>query len=80
MAEQSLAGRTALVTGASGAIGSAIASQLAAAGANLLVHYNSNAEAAGKLAQAISERGGQARPVRGRSFGQGGCRFPFCPD
>ncbi len=63
MAEQSLAGRTALVTGASGAIGSAIASELAAAGANLLVHYNSNADAAGQLTQAISDSGGQARPV-----------------
>ncbi len=60
MDEHKLSGKTALVTGASGAIGSEIARTLGAAGARVLVHYNSNADAAAALCAEIESGGGQA--------------------
>jgi 3-oxoacyl-[acyl-carrier protein] reductase len=45
-----LAGRTVLVTGATGGIGREIARAFAAEGARIALGYNTNAEAAGKLA------------------------------
>ena len=60
MDDRELSGKTALVTGASGAIGSEIARALGAAGAQVLVHYNSNSEAAGALCAEIESAGGQA--------------------
>ncbi|MEU4424021.1 SDR family oxidoreductase [Actinoplanes sp. NPDC024001] len=62
--ETELAGRTALVTGASGAIGSAIARHLAAEGATVVVAWHTNERAAADLVTAITERGGSARAVR----------------
>lgn len=53
----SLLGQTALVTGASGGIGQAIATSLAAAGANVVVHGNRNREQLKTLAQAIRNLG-----------------------
>ena len=55
-----LAGKRALVTGASGAIGSAIARRLAADGAHVLLHANSRPDAVRQLADEITAAGGSA--------------------
>jgi len=52
----SLAGRTAIVTGASGALGSAAACQLAELGATVVLNYHRNAAGAEDMAHAIGER------------------------
>ena len=54
-----LAARTAVVTGASSGIGRAIAIRLAAAGADVLVHYNRNDTGAASTAQQIRALGRQ---------------------
>ena len=54
---------TALVTGASGGIGRAVALELARRGADLLVHYHNNAQAAHEVAQAARDLGRRAAPV-----------------
>ncbi len=56
----SLSGKRALVTGASGALGSAIARRLAADGAQLLLHANSRLEVVQALAEELQAAGGQA--------------------
>jgi len=56
-----LAGRRALVTGASGALGSAIARRLAADGASLLLHASQRPQAIEALADEIRAAGGNAR-------------------
>jgi 3-oxoacyl-[acyl-carrier protein] reductase len=58
-----LQGKRALVTGASGALGSAIARRLAADGATLLLHANSRPEAVQTLALEIAAAGGQAQAL-----------------
>lgn len=58
-----LNGKRALVTGASGALGSAIAQRLARDGASLILHANSRPEAVEKLAAEITAAGGKAEPV-----------------
>ena len=55
-----LAGQTALVTGASRGIGRAIALELAAAGATVVVNYASSPEAAEAVVAEIGAAGGQA--------------------
>lgn len=55
-----LRGNVALVTGASGGIGRAIALAYACNGARLALHYHGNREKAEKLRQEIMENGGEA--------------------
>ncbi len=55
-----LENKTALVTGASGGIGSAIAVVLASAGAKVYVHYNTNSKKAGEVVGEIESNGGAA--------------------
>jgi len=55
--------RHALVTGASGALGSAIARRLAQQGAHVWLHANSRPEAVQQLAEQIAQAGGSAEPV-----------------
>jgi len=50
-----LSGETALVTGASGNIGSAIAERLADAGASIIAHYHRNAGAARNLVERLGQ-------------------------
>ncbi|MFZ5827992.1 MAG: 3-oxoacyl-[acyl-carrier-protein] reductase [Bacillota bacterium] len=59
-----LANRVAIVTGASGGIGRAIAAALAAEGAAVVVNYARNAQAAEELVSSLTEAGGQAMAVQ----------------
>jgi 3-oxoacyl-[acyl-carrier protein] reductase len=58
-----LAGKTALVTGASRGIGRASALALAKAGAQVLVHYGSGEQAAASVVAEIRQAGGRAEKV-----------------
>ena len=58
--EQNLQGKVALVTGAGRGIGKAIALELAAHGAMVIVNYNGSKESAEKVAEEIRSMGGQA--------------------
>lgn len=62
--ESALNGRVALVTGASGGIGRAIALGLAGAGAAVALAYGSNAEPAEELADRITRENGRAAALR----------------
>ena len=55
-----LDGAVALVTGASGGIGQAVASRLASAGARVGLHYHSRNDQAAELVKDISATGGEA--------------------
>ncbi len=59
-----LAGQRALVTGASGNIGRAIACRLAAEGADVLVHFHKNQDGATKTVDEITAAGGNAMGVQ----------------
>jgi 3-oxoacyl-[acyl-carrier protein] reductase len=59
----SLEQRVAVVTGASGSLGQAISLRLAAAGASIVVHYNTRKEEADRLVATIAEHGGAALAV-----------------
>jgi 3-oxoacyl-[acyl-carrier protein] reductase len=59
-----LAGRVAVVTGASRGIGRAVASGLAALGAKVIVNFHSNAVAADETVAAIGASGGEAVAMR----------------
>src|SRR3954469_22730646 len=61
---QKLAGKVAVVTGASKGIGAEIARQLAAAGAAVVVNYASSKAGADKVVGAIKEGGGKAVAVK----------------
>jgi 3-oxoacyl-[acyl-carrier protein] reductase len=58
-----LEGKVAVVTGASRGIGRAIAEELAANGASVVVNYNASAEAAAEVVAGIVANGGQATAV-----------------
>jgi 3-oxoacyl-[acyl-carrier protein] reductase len=58
--ETSLTGKSALVTGASGGIGGAIALELAARGARVCLHYWRGKDKAAALSERINTAGGQA--------------------
>lgn len=55
-----LEGKRALVTGASGAIGGAVATALAAAGVRVVLHYHSNQAASEELQAEIAAAGGES--------------------
>lgn len=68
--EKDLAGKTAVVTGASRGLGQGIAERLAAAGALVAVNYAENEAAAAATVARIEARGGQAFMVQARLGGQ----------
>ena len=63
--QSKLAGKTALVTGASKGIGAAIAKRLAAAGASVVVNYASSKSGADAVVAEITAAGGVAVAIRG---------------
>ena len=65
MNTQKLAGKVAVVTGASKGIGAGIAKHLAAEGAAVVVNYASSKEDADRVVDEITKRGGQGIAVQG---------------
>src|ERR1700730_6932872 len=65
MAGQKLAGKVAVVTGASKGIGAAIAKHLADEGASVVVNYASSKEGADRVVAQITGQGGKALAVKG---------------
>ncbi len=60
-----LAGKVAVVTGATQGIGAATAQLFAESGAQTVVHYNSNRHGAEEVVESIEHRGGHAHAVQG---------------
>jgi 3-oxoacyl-[acyl-carrier protein] reductase len=61
---QKLAGKVAIVTGASKGIGASIAQHLAAEGAAVVVNYSSSMEGADRVVKEITSKGGKAIAVK----------------
>jgi 3-oxoacyl-[acyl-carrier protein] reductase len=70
----SLPDHVAVVTGASGGIGSAVAVRLAREGVGIAVHYGHNAEGAERTRQLITEMGGSATIVQADITSPEACR------
>ena len=69
-----LSGAVALVTGASGGIGGGIATRLAAAGADVVLHHGRNLAGALELADRIGAAGGQAAVLGADLMDENACR------
>jgi 3-oxoacyl-[acyl-carrier protein] reductase len=65
MSTQKLAGKVAVVTGASKGIGAEVARQLAAEGASVVVNYATSKSGADKVVDEINKHGGRAVAVQG---------------
>ena len=57
--------KTALITGASGDIGAAIAKRYGEEGYNVMVHYHSNEDKAKNVVDAVNQAGGKAAKIKG---------------
>jgi 3-oxoacyl-[acyl-carrier protein] reductase len=79
MADLSLQDRVAVVTGGSRGIGRAIALELAARGAAVVVNYNASPDAAQKVVESIQAAGGRAAAFQAdvSSFEQAGALIKF---
>jgi 3-oxoacyl-[acyl-carrier protein] reductase len=65
MSTQKVAGKVAVVTGASKGIGAGIARQLAAEGAAVVINYASSKSDADRIVDEVTKKGGQAIAVQG---------------
>ena len=77
MIDQCLQRQRAVVTGASSAIGAAVAVRLAQAGAAVIVNYRSGQDEAQAVVQAIRDQGGQADAVQADISRAEDCRRLF---
>lgn len=68
--------RNALVTGASGGIGAAIAEALGSSGYRVIVNYRSNAQGAANVVKRIVDSGGEAVAMQATS--PAGARWKRC--